>query len=606
LTNAYNNDLRICAILPSKKDKDSVFFYSYDLDKIKKGIYQLEPKYTWKVKRYRNNIKDNNELYSLIKAGKKIEDAIIDTLDLTQLTIKEKNNWVITYPLSLAQVYIKAIKFPQLDFSNGKIDQPDDKNQISHLIFKGKVTLFQCSINNIDFNNTIFENDVSLINNSLVDFGEPSLSFNNAKFKKKLKLINDYAGQMLVELFMIAFDISPSDRDFINSSGTQMFKAFYKDDDMFGSSDMKLPKYQFQGSCEFDDEVVLLNNNPFIAFDFSNGIFKNKTYLSHYYPRYYGKKKIKYPEYNVQPDLFKYYPLCNINFYSAKFEKPVYLNNEWLKNIDFSDAVFSDTLNLFNTVVKDSLKITNVFFHSHFSSKQVIVVNPVSFSLLNLNFNSASIRDLEFPYYNYNKTVHLYSPSYLDNYVSFYDRLIIDAKQTYLQQNDLFSDLQNKYKHQKILHKITFLKHNFNPVNGINYIWLSFLELTVGNGYNGGSRFFYSCLIMILIFSIIYFVFSREEFVSYINNENGALKNDETDTMYISYEPKSYLRNFFKCFWQSFNIFFNPKYNFKYFQFSNKLFIPVIIEWLLGILMIILFLIYIATTYPFIRALLGI
>jgi hypothetical protein len=605
LTNVFDNDLRICALVPAKQ-KGMVDFYEYNFGKHHHGVYALKQKPTWSVPEYGARGKPMEDIYSRIRKNEPIKDVIIDTLDLGVLAQKKGEDWVIPYSLTFLQVYVKAIKFPDattLERGKGPKDAPNTIG--SKLIFKENVRIHQCSLEQFRCDDAVFEKDVFLTQNSLVGFFEPIVTFTNCEFKGEFIMLNDYPGQILVELGWPAYTASLSDRNFIRTEGKRMFATYYKDDGLFGRPDLKQPKYSFAQSCQFDGDVIILNNNPWVYLDFSTAVFKGKTFMTHFYPRYRrirggGTQLLNPTFYSPETDLYKDDPLCNVNFSSAQFARPVSLNNEWVNNVIFNDALFADTVELINTSFRDTVRSKRGLPFAHFSERQTIVVNPGNFSLANINISPAIIKTIDIPYFSTNHAITPYSRSYLDNYITFYDRLTGDIKLTYAQQPDVATDLQNKFNHQQIVYKTAYLWHHPGIGNSISWLWYSFLEWTVGNGYNGGSNFLMSSLIVILIFSAIYFLFHRREFIAFVN----AVNSDDKEEV-KSYEPKAHAANFIKCFWQSFIIFFSPKFGFNYFRLSGRLFAILVVEWLFGVLMIVLFLIYVATTYPFIRALLG-
>jgi uncharacterized protein YjbI with pentapeptide repeats len=170
---------------------------------------------------------------------------------------------------------------------------------------------------------------------------------------------------------------------------------------------------------------------------------------------------------------------------------------------------------------------------------------------------------------------------------------------------------------------------------GWRLIWLEFLELVVRNGYNGGMQFFSFLLSLVFLFAVLFFFLFRSELKLYIVEDKfiedtrtvqkplserlGSLKDIVRPSRYATKEFWLQCREdlsrslkwllqpmrFAEAMWFSAFVFLSFKFNRDYFKFSRGLRIVVIIEWSAGLGLIAIYLIYSASRYAFVKALLG-
>ena len=138
-------------------------------------------------------------------------------------------------------------------------------------------------------------------------------------------------------------------------------------------------------------------------------------------------------------------------------------------------------------------------------------------------------------------------------------------------------------------------------------LWLLFLKLVLNNGYNGEVNFTFVCFGLILIFSLIYASNNRFELNMFAVNDEFNVKEIYSDKTRLIYEKEfgDIFLQYLRCLWFSLVVFISPTFNKKYFKSSNNLQIFIITEWFLGLFMIIIFLIYVASDYPFVEKIVG-
>jgi tetratricopeptide (TPR) repeat protein len=134
---------------------------------------------------------------------------------------------------------------------------------------------------------------------------------------------------------------------------------------------------------------------------------------------------------------------------------------------------------------------------------------------------------------------------------------------------------------------------------------MKFLRLTVNYGYKGEWKFTYTLLLFILAWSIVYLSLFAKEVVLYIYSPPKEEKNHIQDITQTQKDNISLLKLFFMCCWFSFIVFANPKFPSQYFLFSKRMFKWLLVEWMMGLFLLILFIVYIASKYSFIQKLFG-
>ena len=137
---------------------------------------------------------------------------------------------------------------------------------------------------------------------------------------------------------------------------------------------------------------------------------------------------------------------------------------------------------------------------------------------------------------------------------------------------------------------------------------LDILQLLVRNGYGGGLRFFVSSLIMTLFFSLVYQFKYRSDIKALIHNDKQEKDLPPPDSGRINKLRSSTSKgmlNFVQSMWFSVYVFLSPKFPSEIFSRTSSFQLVASVEWGLGITMMMIYLIYIASNYGFIRSLLG-
>jgi hypothetical protein len=159
-----------------------------------------------------------------------------------------------------------------------------------------------------------------------------------------------------------------------------------------------------------------------------------------------------------------------------------------------------------------------------------------------------------------------------------------------------------------------YRKHLFEDGNTGKLFVSNFLEFFVRNGYHGEWVFLSRALFLITLFMLIYVGFFRKTIDAYVTKEEFFDPNAHPSQRLKPLPPEKpvkvsisdYMLSITRGMWFSFVVFVNPKFPSKYFKFHKPLLFVIIIEWSIGLFMLILFAFFIASKFPFIKTLFGI
>ncbi len=203
---------------------------------------------------------------------------------------------------------------------------------------------------------------------------------------------------------------------------------------------------------------------------------------------------------------------------------------------------------------------------------------------------------------------------FLQDNSNFYNGLKDYAAKKFT-NDELVTSLKARYEHEKSQWERQYYEaHMRHPDSAGDFIssffhcaraW--FLEATVATGYKGEWRFGMWVLIVIIFFSIIYYFKHHESIIDYLNsmyNKGDAeIANYSTLKVYKSFNG---FRDYMRCLWFSCLVFVDPRLPITFFNLKVGLFGLVLAEWICGLTAILLFLVFLASNYPFIHSLIGI
>ncbi len=414
----------------------------------------------------------------------------------------------------------------------------------------------------------------------------------------------------------------------------------------------------------FDSTFIVIHN------DKQGNILNNYNPYDEYFPEYYldTNKNLQYYDRSRDLNSKQYiessrrvpYSFSNMLFNKVTFNADIIFQSSYFKDVNFNNCNFNGPLFLkdktFDTCLFQNCKFQNLvdlrntnfirstFKGSYFKKSCNVLLSkedPVSklsldlpsfekiFFIIDWGWNdnnqyifwNDSTKSFDVRYF---VPVSENSDTHANPFGNFREEDLEVVKIKYQQLNEY---LKSNFKsddllgssHQKISNRFYYQVKQYEQEyykrhNILKYYWLCFLEKVVNFGYEGEMNFFGTCLMVILLFSLIYAFLYQREVTSHLTKSTTTTEKSNYFTR-EEVEEKSFWQKFgvrvfamdlFRAFYFSFIVFFSPRFPMTYFNFSKGLVRIVIFEWLLGIFFIILFFVYIAGNYPIITKLLGI
>ncbi|HVD97701.1 MAG TPA: hypothetical protein VNB90_05810 [Cytophagaceae bacterium] len=159
---------------------------------------------------------------------------------------------------------------------------------------------------------------------------------------------------------------------------------------------------------------------------------------------------------------------------------------------------------------------------------------------------------------------------------------------------------QNKVTEEKLNAALTF--------DNI-FTWLSeeYLYHVVNYGYKGEKKFITVTLIVILFFTLVFFIGYFSVIDEYVSTDKVARRKWILFTKVLPRKDVwEYSVSFLRCFWFSFVVLLNPRFPSRYFSFHKTLVLIISLEWIIGVVLVCTYLIHIASQYPFVKAIVGV
>jgi hypothetical protein len=270
--------------------------------------------------------------------------------------------------------------------------------------------------------------------------------------------------------------------------------------------------------------------------------------------------------------------------------------------------------NFFNLAVEDTLELRDREMFEDDPNTDSIATgnfNELHFaegSVLNVDYNAhlnkigLSIDALSSVRINYQWYHDGLSENDLDKIRRNFDNMKYHIKELQTTDDELRDQTLAWLDYQQLSYRKKYLWENLSFGNLAELFWLGILEVTVRSGYKGEFNFVLCVAIVMSVWAFLYFSYFRTEVDTYITD--GSPKS-RPFRVFMSSRKKMAIE-YFKCLWFSFMVLINPKFPTSYFAFSPSMLIWVIVEWTVGVFLLILFIVYILTKYPFVKTLLGI
>ena len=539
--------------------RDSTVFYPYK--KAVDSTFKIDTTQKLGITVY-----SDTSYYSKIRKGEKIDFAYIPVLDFSYLGHWQYHSFYVDYRIDITSCIIQEIIFP--NFSNiGTIGIQDT------VVFNQDFALNYCTFNlrgeKLTFNGNVTLYDPITVGKDIMPY-----YFVNTLFRKKLTFY-----------------------PYINEGDDFWMKKYIST----VSFNNRLQEFEFS-HCTFNsiDFKAHLSNSDF---RFENCTFDNRVSIY---------------KLDTTSKLFFKNCICNSYFLFENIDKYTFLEN----------TTFRDSLDLYN--VRLDAYIGDGFNGANFKDNATVILNPDAYNLRKLNFNFMAIQKINIPFRVQQSDVDFLmiqmtskpnpepvgintffvdklDEAVFDRSQNFYINLQREVEILYDKQPDVINNLKAKFQYQAKQYEKQYHRDQLrlNGVSGLMrhgapLLWLTITEFVVHNGYHGELNFFLTFLYTILLFAIFYFRFFQADIVKHFDGIDIVLEFRRGKFQ------KYTVKNFAKCLWQSSVIFINPKLSKKYFEFSSRAFYFVCVEWLLGLGLIILFFVYIAVNYPFVKALVGI
>jgi hypothetical protein len=374
--------------------------------------------------------------------------------------------------------------------------------------------------------------------------------------------------------------------------------------------------------CKFRDVFSLgksIPQNTFKRFhatpvttDFVGHTYKYDTYYANFLKNKFTK------EYYITDDSIEAFmpvthPIYNVSFIHCK-----------AKIIDIANATMMDC-SMEDVAILYCLDATGSSFtySSSFAGKEALedVNFPNNNCIIYASYKTFSPEAFKLGIYLEKIQVHPLVHNYFDSTSDFmqdnsnFFNMIEDYAAKKFTNQDMVTTLKARYEHEKATWERSYHAAHIAHSTGAGDFIASFfqwslgwfLEITVSTGYKGELKFGLWVVFIILFFSFIFFFRHRGAVIDYLNSKfnNDEINAEKFPTLKV-YGSLDKFRDFARCFWFSCMVFVDPRLPISFFNLRVGLFGLVLAEWLCGLTAILLFLIFLASNYPFIHSLIGI
>lgn len=325
----------------------------------------------------------------------------------------------------------------------------------------------------------------------------------------------------------------------------------------------------------------------------------------------------------------------NSRFYSRLFllDKNLYKISLRDPNLNFSKCSFDSSvvsgLGYYrddNHSFNDSILNTNIFYDNYFKE-------GISCDFPNSpKYYGLSLYNISKVYFNYivgqktfnNKCLWYFPKLSLLNFPVPYEQneeTVTEINNKYSEWLDYIenypttnSDLKNEAKERLKYNREIMRFGEYYYKGGFYYFafaWQTILYYTVNLGYKGLNNWLWCSTLFIFGISILYILKYRKSIRHYIAQEGQIAENfreKAKEENLVKFEKGNRLnyifslsKDFIRALWFSTFIYLNPKLPIKYLTLKGGFFRLVIFNWVIGFMMFILFIVYIASKFEFVR-----
>jgi len=522
----------------------------------------------------------------------------------------------------------------KLSFSDF-MDETQKKNGV-HNVCSRKLVFLNCVFNRIlaDTTEELYEDDSKQKKKLLF---KQDLMFINCNFAKGLEMSDCIFQKKFFLTGQITCNL-PSSID--NCEFDDLCYIFSAPDYNKGNSYLKIHSCTFNEPCIFS---VVDNEQSHITIErckFNSVFSLGKSISQNIFKRFHAN----YNSSGYVQHIYNY-GTYYANFLKNKYNKEYYINDDTIqafmpnnhliynvtlahckaKIVDVANAGMMDC-SLEDVSILKCIDVTGSTFtySTTFTGKQALedVNFPNNNCIIYASYKTFSPEAFKLNIYLEKIQIHPLVHNYFDSTSDFmqdnsnFFNMVKDYSAKKFTNEDMVTTLKARYQHEQAAWERSYYAAHIMHSKGVGdfigslFQWSLawFLEITVSTGYRGEWKFAIWVVFLIMLFSSIYFLRHREAVIDYLNSKFNKMDDGEIEkfqTLKV-YGPFSGFRDFARCFWFSCMVFVDPRLPVSFFNLRVGLFGLVLTEWLCGITAIILFLVFLASNYPFIHSLIGI
>ncbi|MBX7151837.1 hypothetical protein K1X84_09380 [bacterium] len=373
-------------------------------------------------------------------------------------------------------------------------------------------------------------------------------------------------------------------------------------------------------------DSVYIENSHFNGIDFSRSTFWKPVTLYHSsVSNQLNCHKVLFKRSRSDASVQSYFALAqnhlkDVEMDDAIFNVPVFFSGtffdskfsvyhaQFLQGADLSGVDLDSKMSLNGATFKKFTNLTNIAFHESVADRGraltdglLLLENTdladsigVDENIIKYGLNLVALKQVWFDLsaFNFNEA----------------ERLLASLIQNVNANSNASEELRND-----VLARLKYQVIQLQRVNPETSSWdravLGILEIIVRNGYEGGGQFFLSSLLIVVFFSLIYQSRYMTDVTFMVKGEYAKNEQQEPKSGLLKKVGGLFLTrllDFFQAMWFSVYIFLSPKFPSEIFQRSSIFQLIATVEWMFGICMMIVYFVYIASNYAFIRSLLGI
>jgi len=343
---------------------------------------------------------------------------------------------------------------------------------------------------------------------------------------------------------------------------------------------------------------------------FKNAFFGNyikTTYLNNFF---YSSCKFDFSSYyrlnKQRPDT----SLCDYTFfYDSLFIKDLKVSPLF----KFRECEFYKFIDYKNKYVDRSTESPNQLFEDCFFEPGLVFEIPYDFKFSRIGLSIENFKNINWSFYS--KAAYASFKGIQKSDIGDIDREFYEVRNFIFTTSKFNDALQQEtvgwlnFQNRTFQNKVTEEKLNAALTFDNIFTWLSeeYLYHVVNYGYKGEKKFITVTLIVILFFTLVFFIGYFSVIDEYVSTDKVAKRKWILFTKVLPRKDVwEYSVSFLRCFWFSFVVLLNPRFPSRYFSFHKTLVLIISLEWIIGVVLVCTYLIHIASQYPFVKAIVGV